>query len=294
MFGKSKNDTPQWTVRKEFLYDKIADKNYKLTNTHSCFNEALGQVSVWYLGRFLVTIPCDVKLYNKALAYYPKCDNFIRTDFEFTGVDSDGELWVLKDGHLQSVSNKSLNLAGLRFEKIGKSLAVLNYGVNVLNFTEADIETLEEAKASYLDRKYLRLPDEKLAELFDNPLEIKMQRDKKLLNTIDRKIMVTTETFLHEKIEKRIEIVTAELAFGMNIFKDIFAAFSDFFGGRNKSIQNALREAKETVLLELKREAYRVGGDAVVGVDLDYSEISGGGKSMLFIVASGTAVKLKK
>jgi len=29
-----------------------------------------------------------------------------------------------------------------------------------------------------------------------------------------------------------------------------------------------------------------------VGIDLDYSEISGGGKSMLFLVASGTAVRL--
>ena len=37
-----------------------------------------------------------------------------------------------------------------------------------------------------------------------------------------------------------------------------------------------------------------IGADAVIGVDLDYSEFSGGGKSMLFIVASGTAVKLKK
>ena len=31
----------------------------------------------------------------------------------------------------------------------------------------------------------------------------------------------------------------------------------------------------------------------MVGVDLDYSEFSGGGRSMLFIVANGTAVRLK-
>jgi len=40
-------------------------------------------------------------------------------------------------------------------------------------------------------------------------------------------------------------------------------------------------------------EAMALGAHAVVGVDLDYSEISGGGKSMLFLVASGTAVTLK-
>ena len=37
-----------------------------------------------------------------------------------------------------------------------------------------------------------------------------------------------------------------------------------------------------------------MGGDAVIGIDLDYSEISGKGKGMLFLVASGTVVKLKK
>ncbi len=37
-----------------------------------------------------------------------------------------------------------------------------------------------------------------------------------------------------------------------------------------------------------------VGADAVIAVDLDYQELSGGQKSgMLMLVASGTAVKLK-
>lgn len=44
--------------------------------------------------------------------------------------------------------------------------------------------------------------------------------------------------------------------------------------------------------LSPRQEAHALGAEAVVGVDLDYSEISGGGKSMLFLVASGTAVKL--
>ena len=47
-------------------------------------------------------------------------------------------------------------------------------------------------------------------------------------------------------------------------------------------------------MYELKKEAYEIGADGVIGVDLDYSEFSGGGKSMLFLVASGTAVTFKK
>ena len=43
----------------------------------------------------------------------------------------------------------------------------------------------------------------------------------------------------------------------------------------------------------LKNEASEINADAVIGVKLDYSEFSGQGKSMLFLVASGTAVKIR-
>jgi uncharacterized protein YbjQ (UPF0145 family) len=59
-------------------------------------------------------------------------------------------------------------------------------------------------------------------------------------------------------------------------------------------VQNTLKDARKVALDELRSEAAYLGADAVIGVDLDYSEISGGGKSMLFLVASGTAVKLSK
>ncbi|WP_083906745.1 heavy metal-binding domain-containing protein [Octadecabacter arcticus] len=49
------------------------------------------------------------------------------------------------------------------------------------------------------------------------------------------------------------------------------------------------RDTRRTALYELKREAYEVGANAVVGVDLDYVELSGAG-SMVMLVASGTAV----
>jgi surface protein len=108
-----------------------------------------------------------------------------------------------------------------------------------------------------------------------------------------KKVILTTESQTNFKIEKRINIITAECVFGMNIFKDFFASVRDVVGGRSESIQKTLRESKEIVLTELKKEAYEIGANAVVGIDLDYSEFSGGGKSMLFIVASGTAVRIK-
>lgn len=107
------------------------------------------------------------------------------------------------------------------------------------------------------------------------------------------RIILTTETAHNLPVSERLDIISAEVVIGMNLFKDIASAFTDTFGGRSKNMQAGLRQAREAALSELRLEAHALGADAVVGVDLDYSEISGGGKSMLFLVATGTAVKLQ-
>ncbi len=107
-------------------------------------------------------------------------------------------------------------------------------------------------------------------------------------------VMLTTETYPEGlKITKRIEVVTAECAFGMNIFKDLFAGVRDIVGGRSKAVQKTLQDTRRTALYELKKEAYEVGANAVVGVDLDYVELSAAG-SMVLLVASGTAVRIEE
>jgi uncharacterized protein YbjQ (UPF0145 family) len=54
-----------------------------------------------------------------------------------------------------------------------------------------------------------------------------------------------------------------------------------------------MRDARRTALYELKKEAYEVGANAVVGVDLDYVELSAH-STMVMLVASGTAVVIEE
>lgn len=117
------------------------------------------------------------------------------------------------------------------------------------------------------------------------------QEQQKLVGKIEA-ILLTTETTLNLKITKRIEIVTAEVAYGMNIFKDLFAGVRDIVGGRSEAVQTTMRDARRTALYELKKEANSVGANAVVGVDLDYVELSGS-SNMVMLVASGTAVVIE-
>ena len=114
-------------------------------------------------------------------------------------------------------------------------------------------------------------------------------------NEAIQKIKITTTNNLpNHEIEEVLDVITSECVFGMNVFRDFFAGMTDFFGGRSQASQKILRDARNTCLYELKKEAHELGGDGIIGIDLDYSEISGKGKGMLFLVASGTVVKFKK
>ncbi len=107
-------------------------------------------------------------------------------------------------------------------------------------------------------------------------------------------IIVTTEMQTDLLIGERLGIITAECAYGMNVFKDLFASIRNIVGGRSAAVQKTMRDARETVLYELKQEAHRKGADAVIAVDLDYVQIGDGGWSMVMLVASGTAVKIER
>ena len=128
--------------------------------------------------------------------------------------------------------------------------------------------------------------------------EIERNEGKKKFDELQEKInqikLTTTPTYANYEIEEVLDVITSECVFGMNIFRDFFAGVRDVFGGRSSASQKILRDARRTCLFELKKEAFEMGGDAVIGIDLDYSEISGKGKGMLFLVASGTVVKFKK
>ncbi|QKK19531.1 heavy metal-binding domain-containing protein [Rhizobium indicum] len=118
------------------------------------------------------------------------------------------------------------------------------------------------------------------------------------INVIDERAATVVLTTSHDVPSRStvsvISIVAAEAAIGMNIFKDIANNFRDTFGGRSSSVQSTLKDAREACLKELKREAFMAGADAVIAVKLDYSEISTGGSGggILFVAATGTAVKL--
>lgn len=108
-------------------------------------------------------------------------------------------------------------------------------------------------------------------------------------------ILTTSPTVEGVPIKTYLRPVSSHVVLGANIFSDFAAMLKDTFGGRSQSYQKQLKRLTDTVLYELESEAKALKADAVVGIDIDFSEMSGGGKAgMLMAIATGTAVILTR
>jgi len=102
-------------------------------------------------------------------------------------------------------------------------------------------------------------------------------------------IISTTPTIQGKEIVQYLGLVTGEAIMGANIIKDFFASITDIVGGRSAAYEQELQKARLIAVEEMTAQTKELGGNAVVGVDLDYEVIRDG---MLMVAVSGTAVKL--
>ena len=109
----------------------------------------------------------------------------------------------------------------------------------------------------------------------------------------DRKVILvtTTPTIEGRPIQAYLGLVTGEVIVGANVFRDMFAGMRDFFGGRAASYERVLSQARAEAIQEVQAQCDQRGGNAVVGVDLDY-EVVGAKGSMLMVSVTGTAVRV--
>jgi uncharacterized protein YbjQ (UPF0145 family) len=102
-------------------------------------------------------------------------------------------------------------------------------------------------------------------------------------------IVTTTPSIEGKKITEYIGVVTGEAIMGANIFRDFFASITDIVGGRSAAYEKELGKARKVAMDEMAEQARDLGGNAIVGIDLDYEVIRDG---MLMVSVSGTAVKI--
>lgn len=105
-----------------------------------------------------------------------------------------------------------------------------------------------------------------------------------------KRFLVTTTPLLDGiKIREYLGVVNANIVIGANVIADFAASFTDFFGGNSGSYQRRMNEMYESAIKELKRKTMLLGGNAIVCFNVDFDELSGKGKSMFMLSATGTA-----
>lgn len=103
-------------------------------------------------------------------------------------------------------------------------------------------------------------------------------------------LVTTTNTLQGIDIKRYIKPVSAHIVAGTGFLSDFGASFSDIFGGRSSTYQRQLQSLYDDAISKLKQNAAQVGGNCIIGLNIDMDEISGKGKAMFMVTATGTAV----
>lgn len=103
-------------------------------------------------------------------------------------------------------------------------------------------------------------------------------------------ILTTTPILDGIRTQKYLGIVTANVVMGVNLIKEFFASFSDVFGGVSGRYTEEMNKTLEVAKKQIIDKASSMGANAIVGVHIDYDELSGKEKSMLMVSIVGTAI----
>jgi uncharacterized protein YbjQ (UPF0145 family) len=105
-------------------------------------------------------------------------------------------------------------------------------------------------------------------------------------------IMLTSgSNFEGYDIVEYLGFVNGQIALSSNFFKDLSSNLADFTAQESTAFTNKLENASENAIENLIKVAEKKGANALVGVELNYTNFSGGSVGT---VASGTAVVIKK
>lgn len=103
-------------------------------------------------------------------------------------------------------------------------------------------------------------------------------------------IVTSTDSIEGYRITRYLGVESCEVVIGTGIFGEFVSDLNDFFGERSTNFEKKLQEAKQIVFKRLKKKAVDQGANAIVGVDLDYTEFS---SNKIGIIASGSLVVIE-
>lgn len=102
-------------------------------------------------------------------------------------------------------------------------------------------------------------------------------------------LMTSGYNFEGYTISNYLGVYSGECALGTGFLSTLGASFADFFGTNSTMYSDKLKKAKDFAINQLVEQVTNAGGDAIIGLDIDYVSFSA---DIMGVVATGTAVKL--
>ncbi len=117
--------------------------------------------------------------------------------------------------------------------------------------------------------------------------QAEQQRIQKLVLASRNVIVSTTPSLDGYRVKKYLGTESVEFVIGTGLFSEISSSIADFFGARSTAFEMKLNAAKRHAMGALKYAAVEKGANAVVGIDLDYTEFS---NNRIGLIINGTLV----
>lgn len=87
-------------------------------------------------------------------------------------------------------------------------------------------------------------------------------------------------------------MVTGQSTTGTGVISEFTSSLTDLLGMQSGRYNKKIKAGEDMCFAQLRRQALDLEGNAVIGTDIDYSEV-GGDKGMLLVCMAGTAIKIK-
>ena len=107
-------------------------------------------------------------------------------------------------------------------------------------------------------------------------------------------IITTTNLIEGKEIEEYLGVISDRIVVGAGLFSEVFAGFTDAFGGRSGKFEARMQELYNYLMRSLETQAKRIKADAIIGLSVNIDEISGKSYQMFMVSGLGTAVRFKK
>jgi uncharacterized protein YbjQ (UPF0145 family) len=102
-------------------------------------------------------------------------------------------------------------------------------------------------------------------------------------------VLTTTPSMDGYQVKRYLGIESVEIVIGTGMWSEFTGGIADLLGARTTAFEEKMQNAKVMALQKLQLLAAEKGANAVIGIDLDYTEFSG---NRIGVIANGTLVEI--